>query len=105
MLAVALTSSQRGHVALFAGLVAVSTSGPFFVMSRVHAHAAVFWRTLLAGVLGLLAAAVQKKLDWRMLRAQQKSLALAGALLGAHFLLWVKAFELTDYASNLLLLV
>jgi drug/metabolite transporter (DMT)-like permease len=26
-------------------------------------------------------------------------------LLGAHFLLWVKAFELTDYASNLILLV
>jgi drug/metabolite transporter (DMT)-like permease len=33
------------------------------------------------------------------------ALALSGGLLGAHFLLWVKAFELTDYASNLILLV
>jgi drug/metabolite transporter (DMT)-like permease len=105
MLAGALTSSQRGHLALFSGLLAVSTSGPFFVMSRVHAHAAVFWRTLLAGVLGLFVAAVRGKLDGRVLQAQRRSLGLAGALLGTHFLLWVKAFELTDYASNLLLLV
>jgi len=74
-------------------------------MSRVNAQAAVFWRTLLAGVLGLLIAALRSTLDWRALHAHRKSLGLAGALLGTHFLLWVKAFDLTDYASNLLLLV
>jgi drug/metabolite transporter (DMT)-like permease len=105
ILAGVLTPSRRGHLALFGGLLAVSTSGPFFVMSRVSAQAAVFWRTLLAGVIGLFVAALRRTLDWRALRAHRRSLGVAGALLGAHFLLWVKAFELTDYASNLLLLV
>ncbi|HMI83193.1 MAG TPA: hypothetical protein VK550_03815, partial [Polyangiaceae bacterium] len=46
-------TSGRGHVALFAGIVAVSTSAPFFVMAHVDAYAAVFWRTALTAVLGL----------------------------------------------------
>jgi len=32
-------------------------------------------------------------------------LVVGALLLAAHFVLWVKAFDLTDYASNLLLLV
>jgi drug/metabolite transporter (DMT)-like permease len=97
--------SARGHLALFVGLIAVSTSGPFFVMAKVDAYAAVLWRTLLAGLLGLLIAALRGALNTREVARHARALALGGILLGSHFLLWIKAFDLTDYASNLLLLV
>jgi drug/metabolite transporter (DMT)-like permease len=74
-------------------------------MAHVNAYAAVFWRTLLAGALGLAIARVRGTLSGRELRVHARGIVLGGALLGAHFVLWVKAFELTDYASNLLLLV
>ncbi len=74
-------------------------------MAHVNAYAAVFWRTLLAGLLGLAIALTRGKLSLPELRAHARGIVLGGALLGAHFVLWVKAFELTDYASNLLLLV
>jgi drug/metabolite transporter (DMT)-like permease len=74
-------------------------------MCGVNAFAAVFWRTLLAGILGLAIARARGRLDLRHVLAQGRSLLFAGALLGTHLLLWVKAFEMTDYASNLLLLV
>jgi drug/metabolite transporter (DMT)-like permease len=96
---------RRGYVALFAGLLAVSTSAPFFVMAHVHAYAAVFWRTLLTALLALGMGTLGGRLDLREMRRHARSLALGGALLAAHFLMWVEAFELTDYASNLLLLV
>ena len=97
--------TARGHLALFVGLFAVSTAGPFFRMAQVDAYAAVFWRTLLAGLLALLIAALRGALDLRLVRQHARGLALGGVLLGAHFLLWIKAFDLTDFASNLLLLV
>jgi drug/metabolite transporter (DMT)-like permease len=93
------------RLALIAGLLAVSTSGPFFKLANVSAYAAVFWRTLLAGALALGFAAMTRRLSMSALRGQAATLTKAGLLLGAHLLLWVKAFELTDYASNLLLLV
>jgi drug/metabolite transporter (DMT)-like permease len=98
-------TSGRGYAALFAGLVAVSTSAPFFVMAHVDAYAAVFWRTALAALIALGIGALRGKLDRAEIRRQSRALALGGVLLGAHFLMWVKAFDLTDYASNLLLLV
>jgi drug/metabolite transporter (DMT)-like permease len=98
-------TARRGHAALFVGLFAVSTSGPFFVMAEVDAYAAVLWRTLLAGLLGLAIAAARGALNMRDVARHARALALGGVLLGAHFLLWIKAFDLTDYASNLLLLV
>ena len=98
-------TSRRGYVALFVGLVAVSTSAPFFVMAHVHAYAAVFWRTLITALLGLGIGTLRGRLDLGEMRRHARSLALGGVLLGAHFLMWVKAFDLTDYASNLLLLV
>jgi drug/metabolite transporter (DMT)-like permease len=97
--------SNRGSVALVLGLLAVSTSGPFFVMAKMSAFAAVFWRTALAGLLALCIARLRSTLQRGVLYEQRRSLLLSGALLGPHFLLWVKAFELTDYASNLILLV
>jgi len=98
-------TSGRGYVALFAGLVAVSTSAPFFVMAHVDAYAAVFWRTALAALIALGIGALRGKLDFAEIRRQARAILLGGILLGAHFLMWVKAFDLTDYASNLLLLV
>ena len=98
-------TSERGSVALVLGLLAVSTSGPFFIMAKMSAFAAVFWRTALAGLLALCIARLRGTLQLPVLHAQRRGLLWSGALLGPHFLLWVKAFELTDYASNLILLV
>ncbi len=96
---------SKSFAILMVGLVCVSTSGPFFVMSKVDAYAAVFYRTLLAGVLGLLIAYARGALSLKALRSQARGLILGGLLMGAHFLLWIKAFDLTDFASNMLLLV
>jgi drug/metabolite transporter (DMT)-like permease len=74
-------------------------------MARVDAYAAVFWRTALTALIGLGIGWGRGRLDWREMGRHTRSLALGGVLLGAHFLMWVKAFDLTDYASNLLLLV
>lgn len=98
-------TSDRGRVALVLGLVAISTSGPFFVMAKMSAFTAVFWRTAIAGLLALCIAALRGSLRLRALREHWQSLLISGALLGVHFMLWVKAFDLTDYASNLILLV
>jgi drug/metabolite transporter (DMT)-like permease len=98
-------TSRRGYLALFAGLVAVSTSAPFFVMAHVDAYTAVFWRTALTALLGFGIGLLRGRLDAGRLRRHARALLLGGVLLGAHFLMWVKAFDLTDYASNLLLLV
>jgi drug/metabolite transporter (DMT)-like permease len=91
-------SPQRYRLALFVALVLVSTSGPFIKMAALDAYAVVFWRTALAAPLFLVVARhVPRELRGRV--------ALGSLLLGAHFLLWVKAFDLTNFASNLLLLV
>jgi drug/metabolite transporter (DMT)-like permease len=97
--------SDRGILLLSLGLLAVSTSGPFFVMAKMSAFASVFWRTALAGLLGVAVARLRGTLQLSELRQHRRGLVLSGALLSVHFLLWVKAFDLTDYASNLILLV
>jgi drug/metabolite transporter (DMT)-like permease len=74
-------------------------------MAGISAYGAVFWRTVLAGALGLGIALVRGALKPAQLLEHARGLALGGLLMGAHFLLWIKAFDLTDYASNLLLLV
>jgi drug/metabolite transporter (DMT)-like permease len=90
--------SPRFAVALFTGLFLVSTSGPFIKMAHFDAYATVFWRTALTAPLFLVFA--------RRIEREHRPRVLLGALLfAAHFLLWVKAFDLTDFASNLLLLV
>lgn len=88
----------RHRVALALGLVLVSTSGPFIKMAGLGAYAIVFWRTALAAPLFLLVAR-------RVEPAHRARLFWGALLLGVHFLLWVKAFDLTNFASNLLLLV
>lgn len=89
--------------ALFAGLLLVSTSGPFLAVAKFDAFAVSGLRCFFGGVIFLLAAAVRGNLRWP--HGHERALLVGGALLGAHFALWVKAFDLTDFASNLLLLV
>ncbi len=90
--------AARHGLALFAGLLLVSTSGPFIKMAAFDAYATVFWRTALAAPLFLVVAR-------RVAPEHRPRLLLGAVLFAAHFLLWVKAFDLTDFASNLLLLV
>lgn len=96
-------SRGAAHAVLFVGLFLVSTSGPFLRMARMDAFAVVLFRMGFSCALFLAWAAVRGEL--RVSRAQLGRIALGGAFLSAHFMLWIKAFDLTDYASNLLLLV
>jgi len=91
------------HVVLFAALLCVSTSGPFFIMTGMDAYAVVFWRLALAAPILFGWAALRREL--RVVPGEGLRLVLGGVALAVHWVLWVKAFDLTDYASNLLLLV
>jgi drug/metabolite transporter (DMT)-like permease len=91
------------HVALAAGLLLVSTAAPFIVLAGMDAYAVVLLRMALAAPLLLAAGALTGGL--RPPTGQEGRVAAGGALLALHFLLWVKAFDLTSYASNLLLLI
>src|SRR5262245_11073183 len=92
-------TSIGGHAALVAGLVCVSTSGPFLRMTGMDAYAVAFWRMVLSAALFLAWAAVRGEL--RVAPGHVRRLVLGGVLLAAHFALWIKAFDLTNYASNL----
>lgn len=91
------------YVVLFVGLFLVSTSGPFLRMAHMDAFAVVLYRMGFSALLFLGWAALRGEL--RASAAQVRRIALGAAFLAAHFMLWIKAFDLTDYASNLLLLV
>jgi len=96
-------SRSGAYAALFVALVLVSTSGPFIRASGMDAFALVVWRMALAAPLFLGWAAAHGALELR--REDVRPLILGALCLSAHFCLWVKAFDLTDFASNLLLLV
>ena len=91
------------HLVLAAALVLVSTSGPFLRLAGMDAFAMVFWRMALAAPLFLGWAALRGEL--RLERRDVLPIVIASLFLAAHFCLWIKAFDLTDYSSNLLLLV
>ncbi|MBS2026959.1 MAG: DMT family transporter [Deltaproteobacteria bacterium] len=96
-------SRSTAHTILFVGLFLVSTSGPVLRMAQMDAFAVVLYRMGFSGVLFLLWALIRRE---RMpTRAELSRVALGAAFLAAHFCLWIKAFDLTNYASNLLLLV
>ncbi len=97
-------SRVAAHVVLFTALILVSTSGPFIVSAHMDAYAVVVWRTTFAAVLFLGYAAFEHG-SIGIAKEHRGRVAAGGVLLGAHFVLWVKAFDLTDYSSNLLLLV
>jgi drug/metabolite transporter (DMT)-like permease len=91
------------HVVLLVALVLVSTSGPFLTMARMDAFAVVFWRCALSAPLFFAWAAARGELS--VARRDLGPMVLGALLLTAHWCAWIKAFDLTDYASNLLLLV
>lgn len=93
----------RAYVTLFTAVLFVSTAGPFLAAAHLDAYAVVFWR-LSATAVVLLGWAWWRD-ELHVTRAQLRTVALGAALLTTHFLLWIKAFDFTDYASNLLLLV
>ncbi len=91
------------YLLLFTGLVLVSTAGPFLVCTDMDPFAVAFWRLLGAGTLFALWGLATGQLRAR--RSDLKIIAAGGVLLALHFALWIWAFHLTDFASNLLLLV
>ena len=96
-------SRAGAYVLLFVGLLLVSTSGPFLIEARMDAYAVAFWRMAATAVAFFVWGLATGQLGFRGARLGR--IAIGGVLLGAHLALWVKAFDLTDYASNLLLLV
>jgi drug/metabolite transporter (DMT)-like permease len=88
-----------------AGLLLVSTSGPFVKCAQMNAFSIVLIRTLGSAPIFLGWAAITGKLSLKELKPHLGPILLGGFLLAVHWLLWIKAFDLTDYASNLLLLV
>jgi drug/metabolite transporter (DMT)-like permease len=94
--------------ALFVGLLLVSTAAPFLRLTRMDPFALTLLRMGIAAPLFLAVASVQAGCLVRgtsLPREHLPRVALGGALLAAHFLLWIKAFDLTSYSSNLLLLI
>jgi drug/metabolite transporter (DMT)-like permease len=91
------------RLSLAAGLLLVSTAAPFLVLTRMDPFALVLWRMGLAAPLFLGWAALSGGAS--LPRPHLPRVALGGILLAAHFLLWIQAFEMTSYASNLLLLI
>ena len=88
---------------LAAATLLVSTAAPFLKLAGMDAGAVVLWRMALAAPLFLAWGAARGGAG--LPREHRARVALGGVLLAAHFLLWVKAFDLTSYASNLLLLI
>lgn len=96
-------SRTRALTALMVGLVLISTAGPFVAMAHMDAFAIVFWRMALSAL--AFAAWALARGEFKGMGPHLPRLALGATLLTAHFALWIKAFDLTDFASNLLLLV
>src|SRR5262249_20529565 len=96
-------NGSAAHAVLFAGIVCVSTSGPVYVMSGMDPYAVVFCRMAVSAPLFLAWSALRREL--RVAPGEGGRLVVGALALALHFVLWIKAFQLTDYASNLLLLV
>lgn len=97
------TVAHQGRLLLWPGLLLVSTSGPFIVATGLSTTPLVLYRLAGSGALFVLWAWMTRSMPTA--RGHHRQLIAGGALMSAHFLLWIKAFELTDFASNMLLLV
>jgi drug/metabolite transporter (DMT)-like permease len=95
--------TPAAYLTLFLGIFCVSTSGPFLVMARMDAYVVVLLRLAFASVAFFLWSLARGEL--RVAAGQMRRIVVGALVLTVHFALWVKAFDLTDYASNLLLLV
>lgn len=91
------------YLLLLIGLLLVSTAGPFLVAAKMDAFAVAFWRLAATSIIFAAWGLATRQLAFKWEHA--KVTAVGGVLLGMHLGLWVWAFDLTDFASNLLLLV
>lgn len=102
---------QWSHLGiLFGGLVLVSTSGPFFLASRMDPFTVGFFRMALSGGILLLYALLRHPpwrdaAHWGALRCNFPALALGALIFALHLVLWMTALEFTSLGSSALLLV
>ncbi len=90
---------------LAVGTVAVSTAAPLIELSGIPKLSIAAWRTLLCGAVYAVFAAVRRESLMAAARTGGVRMLVAAALLGAHFALWISAFDHTSYAAAVLLLV
>lgn len=97
---------------LFGGLLLLSTSGPFFLASRMDPWTVAVARLSSAGGLLLCAWLFTHRPwshgsqeSWRLVRGELPRLTLGAAIFVTHLLLWMHAFDYTSFASTVLLLV
>ena len=82
------------------GIFGIGTSGPIIAASKMPIPSLIFWRNL-GGTLLLLPFAIAKK-EWKSesQRAAIKTAAIAGFLLGLHFLAFFAAMRYTTVATG-----
>lgn len=93
-------SRARLLLVLFAGLLAISTAAPLLVAAAMPAPAMTFWRCAISGSIMLCVAFLRERAALRAISRRDLALiALSGALLAAHFLLWIEALSRTSVIS------
>ncbi len=86
---------------LACAVVSLSTSGPLIAAAAAPPLAIAFWRNGLASAVLLPFSAVRRRPEFRAMSASSWKLsALSGALLAAHFALWIPSLSLTSVASS-----
>lgn len=96
-----MTPRSRLVGVLALALVSISTAAPLIVAAGMPGPAIALWRLAIAGSILFLVAWVNERDALRALtRRDYIQLALAGALFGAHFLLWMGSLSLTSVLSS-----
>lgn len=97
---------------LFGGLLLLSTSGPFFLASGMDPFTVALARLSLSGLAFLVIYGIQHPPSegrfthhWGVARRMLGSICLGSLIFVVHLLLWMTAFEYTNFASTVLLLV
>jgi len=97
-----LAAPPRTDLLLIAVAVsAVSTSGPLIAATAAPAMAIAFWRNAFAaGVITPVMLVRRSRRLGSVLRNEWALMALAGALLAAHFATWITSLRFTSVASS-----
>lgn len=95
--------AAKTHLALFAGVFALSTSAIFVRLAEAPSATVAFYRLLIAAI-ALTPALLLSKTCRRELASiagsQWRLIVLAGALLAVHYVLWFESLHLTSVASS-----
>lgn len=95
---------RADRILLVVGVAAVSTSGPLIREAAAPALAIAAWRNLFAvPVLAVVVLVAHRRAVRALDRPTARLVAVAGALLAAHFATWVPSIELTTVASSVAL--